>query len=1053
MDIGMEDKSEADPTLPTDDRFAMPEAGQKIRRRGKLGRPPVLHGYAGLFSSRLVYLKVVLGSLLVPYSRACFASLYPDALYRHSFRASFYADALGCVQLHYIWLATHELMKGWDLHTAFQKTAQEILSLTSADGRVISELFVELPLEEEYPDYYEEIENPISIQLILERIDREHYATWDEYLDDWLLLAKNAQKYNEPGSQVFNDALTIQKFVLRRTKHIRKIPELIGAVYRVADGTRAKGPAEDLNEPPVEPPVGPKAVKKARKEASLPDKKSQGEEKASGTSLQEYDNDVREHTPDEGSTPRRKRDKRIHTLATKANNENSPNSTQSGSAEALAEIQIQKGKRRRAALIDSAASPQSREELYVSFENHEPNEAVLEFLKAQDFDKLDDCNLDGNPVRWSLLHCAAYYGRLSAVQCMVETGASLELRDDTFGSSALSWAAFAGRFETCKYLVIECKADRNSTNYLSMTPLDLCPHSEEKKWKFLLTVSASDDPNKLTAHLRSKLRLNGRLLRDLLQKLVDYIPAGATEPLAAPLMELPSLKDEPEYYATIVNPLSFSLILVRPRAYRYLWLLDEHVGLVFSNAQRYYPPEHPKHQAALAVKEVYARLRDELLATSDGDAILQLNEKHEGSALPTFFYEGVLFGIGDYILVKDPELRKELDILLLTEILHEGEGWSASGPGFKCLSGIPEAAKFPFQPNEVFKVGTKFKAPFSAFSSKCCIVSLKVFSKYRVENFPPEAVFLCEFRYAPEGSDAFQTIKDWSKTVCNFPFFGADLKERESPLCFVRPPFSDFDPHIYSLKKRTRRNPIMVTLPLGPPSRSQAGAPAPEATSAPAAIEPELPRPETPRLDRETEPREGEAPALLATIEVEAITQDELTPCTCPKLVFAADEDCFSLTFGAEVSCAIIAPQKVDVGSEWIQIKLISDHQEFPPLSKLVPKFKFPLRPGLNVARIQASVVLPDALVDPASDGSTHARAADPGIAGFQSSSMHRLTAAIKFILVSAYVNHATVIAFPLGDIANSDISKIQPGFLSEARSMLGLLTRPSAHLASCELC
>lgn len=152
----------------------------------------------------------------------------------------------------------------------------------------------------------------------------------------------------------------------------------------------------------------------------------------------------------------------------------------------------------------------------------------------------------------------------------------------------MSPSNLTGRYETCKYLVVECKADRNARNKFSMSPLDLCPHADEKKWKFLFTMvsllpvvlipsplrktpaglprifgpscgpmancSAGSSPNSPSTRSMGKFLLCSTKQR------------RATEPLAAPLMELPLLRDEPEYYESIINPLSFSLISVRPFA-------------------------------------------------------------------------------------------------------------------------------------------------------------------------------------------------------------------------------------------------------------------------------------------------------------------------------------------------------------------------------------------------------------------------------------------------------------------------------------------------------
>lgn len=78
------------------------------------------------------------------------------------------------------------------------------------------------------------------------------------------------------------------------------------------------------------------------------------------------------------------------------------------------------------------------------FENQDLSREAHQFMTCLDPNELSEFELDGAIVKWSLLHCAAFYGRMDAVQGLISNGAQLELRDATFGSTALGWAAFGG---------------------------------------------------------------------------------------------------------------------------------------------------------------------------------------------------------------------------------------------------------------------------------------------------------------------------------------------------------------------------------------------------------------------------------------------------------------------------------------------------------------------------------------------------------------------------------------------------------------------------------
>ena len=86
----------------------------------------------------------------------------------------------------------------------------EIESLADTQGRIIAELFFELPSKELYADYYEYIKNPISLAEIREKIDS--YTSIEEFVNDFNLMVKNAQTYNLPKSQVFRDSQKLDKY-------------------------------------------------------------------------------------------------------------------------------------------------------------------------------------------------------------------------------------------------------------------------------------------------------------------------------------------------------------------------------------------------------------------------------------------------------------------------------------------------------------------------------------------------------------------------------------------------------------------------------------------------------------------------------------------------------------------------------------------------------------------------------------------------------------------------------------------------------------------------
>ncbi len=82
-------------------------------------------------------------------------------------------------------------------------------------GRYLSPIFMKLPSRADFPDYYDVIRKPICLEKIGTRVKNCIYETVEDLLGDIILMLDNACKYNEPDSQVFKDALTLQQVALQ----------------------------------------------------------------------------------------------------------------------------------------------------------------------------------------------------------------------------------------------------------------------------------------------------------------------------------------------------------------------------------------------------------------------------------------------------------------------------------------------------------------------------------------------------------------------------------------------------------------------------------------------------------------------------------------------------------------------------------------------------------------------------------------------------------------------------------------------------------------------
>ncbi|XP_053202089.1 protein polybromo-1-like isoform X2 [Panonychus citri] len=82
-------------------------------------------------------------------------------------------------------------------------------------GRQLSSIFMKLPSRLDYPDYYDVIKSPLDLGKIGMRLKDNLYESLDDLLSDLVLVFDNACKYNEPDSQLYKDALTLQHVALQ----------------------------------------------------------------------------------------------------------------------------------------------------------------------------------------------------------------------------------------------------------------------------------------------------------------------------------------------------------------------------------------------------------------------------------------------------------------------------------------------------------------------------------------------------------------------------------------------------------------------------------------------------------------------------------------------------------------------------------------------------------------------------------------------------------------------------------------------------------------------
>lgn len=88
------------------------------------------------------------------------------------------------------------------------------------DDYDICGIFMELPSRVELPYYYEVIKQPIALDKILNNVLDDQYRSLAAMVEDLELMFKNAHTFNEPGSQVYEDASVLKEKVAEAVRMI-----------------------------------------------------------------------------------------------------------------------------------------------------------------------------------------------------------------------------------------------------------------------------------------------------------------------------------------------------------------------------------------------------------------------------------------------------------------------------------------------------------------------------------------------------------------------------------------------------------------------------------------------------------------------------------------------------------------------------------------------------------------------------------------------------------------------------------------------------------------
>ncbi|KAJ5937458.1 RSC complex subunit (RSC1) [Penicillium verhagenii] len=97
-----------------------------------------------------------------------------------------------------------------DKWKAMMDVTMAIYDFREPDGHDPSRLFHRSVNKRLVPDYQDIIKEPVALSILKQRINKREYKQFSDFVRDCALISHNAQTYNRPKSQAYEDALVIK---------------------------------------------------------------------------------------------------------------------------------------------------------------------------------------------------------------------------------------------------------------------------------------------------------------------------------------------------------------------------------------------------------------------------------------------------------------------------------------------------------------------------------------------------------------------------------------------------------------------------------------------------------------------------------------------------------------------------------------------------------------------------------------------------------------------------------------------------------------------------
>uniref|UniRef100_A0A3B3YBW4 Protein polybromo-1 n=1 Tax=Poecilia mexicana TaxID=48701 RepID=A0A3B3YBW4_9TELE len=117
----------------------------------------------------------------------------------------------------------------------------------NSQGQAFSEPFQQLPSRREYPDYYQQIKQPISLQQIRAKMKNGEYDSVEQIDADLNLMFENAKRYNMPNSSIYKRAFRLQQIMQAKKRELLRKEEEDGDSILSSDAGSVKRKSHKKN--------------------------------------------------------------------------------------------------------------------------------------------------------------------------------------------------------------------------------------------------------------------------------------------------------------------------------------------------------------------------------------------------------------------------------------------------------------------------------------------------------------------------------------------------------------------------------------------------------------------------------------------------------------------------------------------------------------------------------------------------------------------------------------------------------------------------------------